>query len=200
VPFARIAPTRIATTRVAIARTATACTETAHTVTACTATARTATARTATARITTAAAVTVLFALAGCDHAPPPPAAAPEPAATAVPLETGTGSPAATTVPSPSSASSHAAPKRTTKPAADVDAGSGSAGLDRFVAAVQQKLPDVALDRRDEEVEDLGEQACDALEGGRSATAAAGAVAEQGVEPADARTLVGLARTDLCRP
>jgi uncharacterized protein DUF732 len=75
----------------------------------------------------------------------------------------------------------------------------GSAALDRFVAAVQRRLPEVALDRRDEEVEDLGEQACDALKGGRSATAAAGGVVEQGVTPADARMLVGLARDNLCR-
>jgi Protein of unknown function (DUF732) len=148
-------------------------------------------------RIATVAAVTVLFAVAGCDHAPPTPAAQQEPAATAVPLEAATESPAAT-VPSPS-ASSPAAPKHTRKPPADVDAGSGSAGLDRFVAAVQQKLPDLALDRRDEEVEDLGEQACDALNGGRGATAAAAAVADEGVAPAEARILVGLAKSDLCR-
>jgi hypothetical protein len=72
------------------------------------------------------------------------------------------------------------------------------AGPDHFLAAVQQKLPEVALDRRDEEVEDLGEQACQALATGRSATTAAGEVAEQGVAPADARTLVALARNDLC--
>ncbi|MEV6843023.1 DUF732 domain-containing protein, partial [Actinoplanes sp. NPDC051411] len=86
----------------------------------------------------------------------------------------------------------------TKKPARKAPA-AGGAGLDRFVAAVQRKLPDVALDRRDEEVEDLGEQACSALKGGRSATAAAGEVAERGVTPADARALVGLAKDDLCR-
>jgi hypothetical protein len=85
------------------------------------------------------------------------------------------------------------------KPAGKADFGRGTAGLDRFVAAVRQKLPDVLLDRRDEEVEDLGRQACRALRNGRSATAAAGVVAAQGVTPADARTLVGLARGLLCR-
>jgi hypothetical protein len=64
---------------------------------------------------------------------------------------------------------------------------------------VQKKLPEVAVDRRDEEVEDLGEQACESLGAGRSATAAAGEVAEQGVTPADARTLVGLAEDTLCK-
>lgn len=151
------------------------------------------------ARIATVASVTVLLALAGCDHAPPPPASEPEPAATAVPLESATGSPGPALAAPPASASPHAAPTHAAKPPADVDAGSGSAGLDRFVAAVQQRLPDVALDRRDEEVEDLGVQACDALGSGHSATAAAGEIAGQGVAPADARTLVGLARSTLCR-
>ncbi len=130
------------------------------------------------ARIATVAAVTVLFSLTGCEHAPPTPADQSAPAATAVPKET-------VILPEPSPA--------------DVDAGSGSAGLDRFVAAVQRKLPEVALDRRDEELEDLGEQACGALKGGRGATSATGAVVDQGVSPADARTLVGLAKDTLCR-
>jgi hypothetical protein len=146
------------------------------------------------ARIATVASVTLLFALAACDHTPPTPADEPEPAATAVPREP------ATAPPSPFSTSPNkAAPARSAKPPADVDAGSESAGLDRFVAAVQQKLPDVALDRRDEEVEDLGQQACDALGNGHSATAAAGEITDEGVPPAEARTLVGLAKTDLCR-
>jgi hypothetical protein len=124
------------------------------------------------ARIATIASVTALLALAGCDHAPP--------------------TPAAIAVPSLSAASYPPVP-------AEVDAGSGRTGLDRFVAAVQQKLPGVALDRRDEELEDLGTEACDALSGGRSATAAAGEITDEGVTPADARALVGLARADLCR-
>lgn len=145
------------------------------------------------ARIAAAAAVTVLFTLAGCDDARPTPAAERQPAAPAVPTETASESPR------PAVASSPASPKPAAKSPAGVDAGSGSAGLDRFVAAVQRKLPDVALDRRDEEVEELGEQACDALGKGRGATAAAGEVGAQGVSPADARALVGLARDTLCR-
>lgn len=129
------------------------------------------------ARIATAAAVTVSFALAGCDHAPARPDVQREPAATAVPRETATATP----------------------PPADLDAGSGSAGLDRFVAAVQRTLPRVALDRRDEEVEELGKQACDALRSGGGTKAAAGTVADEGVTASDSRTLVALARDDLCR-
>jgi hypothetical protein len=87
------------------------------------------------------------------------------------------------------------------KPAltASPSAASGSAGLDRFVAAVQRKLPGVALDRRDDEVEDLGEQACAALGHGRSAASVTHEVAARGVTSADARMLVGLARDNLCR-
>jgi hypothetical protein len=77
-------------------------------------------------------------------------------------------------------------------------AGSGEAGLDRFVAAVQKQLPQVALDRRDEEVEALGEQACDAIAAGRNATAAAGEIGAQGVPATDARKLVALASTTVC--
>ncbi|MFD0524880.1 DUF732 domain-containing protein [Paractinoplanes durhamensis] len=85
--------------------------------------------------------------------------------------------------------------KRTAEPAG---AGSGSPGLDRFVAAVQKQLPEVALDRRDEEVEQLGQQACDALAAGRKATAVAGELSEQGVTSTDAGKLVALAGSTMC--
>lgn len=144
--------------------------------------------------------MTLLVALAGCSHEPTPKTvAAPADAATNVPLETASEAPSVTGSPAPK-ATARTKPARKSSPAAPrADAGSGSAGVDRFVAAVQRKLPEVALDRRDDEVEDLGERACEALGAGRSATAAAGEVAEQGVTPSDARALVGLARDDLCR-
>jgi hypothetical protein len=152
------------------------------------------------ARIATVTAVGLLVGLAGCGHDPEPTTVAvPAAAVPDVPLEAGTEEPAATETPAPEATASKRAARKTTPPAVPADAGAGQVGLDRFVAAVQQRLPDVVLDRRDEEVEDLGTQACDALQGGRSATTAAGEVAEQGVTPADARTLVGLARDNLCR-
>ncbi|MFI6077902.1 DUF732 domain-containing protein [Actinoplanes sp. NPDC051343] len=153
------------------------------------------------ARIATVAALGLLVGLAGCGHEPrTETVVAPAAAATGVPREAASGEPAlAAESPAPQAAvPEKPAPKK--KPAAKADpAVIGGAALDRFVAAVQQRLPEVALDRRDEEVEDLGEQACDALKGGRSATAAAGGVVEQGVTPADARMLVGLAKDNLCR-
>jgi Protein of unknown function (DUF732) len=149
------------------------------------------------ARIATLVSVSLLVAVAGCGHDPEPKTvAAPAAAVTDVPPQAATEAPAVTHSPAPkATVSKKPAPKVKAK-AAEAESG---AGLDRFVAAVQQKLPDVALDRRDEEVEDLGQQACAALGAGRSATAAAGEVADEGVTPAAARALVGLARADLCR-
>lgn len=150
------------------------------------------------ARIATLVSVSLLVAVAGCGHDPEPrTVAAPAAAVTDVPLQAATEAPAVTHSPAPkATVAKKPAPKVKAKAA---EAGSSAAGLARFVAVVQQKLPGVALDRRDEEVEDLGQQACAALGAGRSATAAAGEVADEGVTPADARKLVGLARADLCR-
>ena len=67
-----------------------------------------------------------------------------------------------------------------------------------FLAAVQERLPDVALDRRDEEVEALGEQSCAGLEAGKSANAVAGELGEEDVTPVDARKLVTLAGATAC--
>ena len=87
---------------------------------------------------------------------------------------------------------------RTPEPSPTTDAGSGDAALDRFVAAVQKQLPGVALDRRDEEVEALGEQACAGLRAGKTDTAVAGEIGAADVAPADARKLVTLARSTAC--
>lgn len=86
-----------------------------------------------------------------------------------------------------------------TKTAADEGgAGSGNTGLDAFVAAVQRELPDVALDRRDEEVEELGQQACQALAAGKKDGDVAGEISAEGVTAPDARKLVTLARSTAC--
>jgi len=70
--------------------------------------------------------------------------------------------------------------------------------LDRFAAAVREQLPEVAMDRRDEEVEAFGEQACRALAAGEKAPAVAGEISSQGVTSADARKLVALAGSTAC--
>jgi predicted lipid-binding transport protein (Tim44 family) len=151
----------------------------------------------------------LLAGLAGCsDPAPDSPAAAPaavvESAPDRVPSAPSSPSPrrasrpssapAAGSVSGAGSAPVAAAPRRA------AEAASGNAGLDRFVAAVQRQLPAVAMDRRDEEVEDLGQQACDSLAAGQNLTTVAGEISQQGVADMDARKLVTLARTTACPP
>jgi hypothetical protein len=121
-----------------------------------------------------------------------------EPSLTFVP--SGPPSPAAVAAPGPSpagTATATAEPVRTATAAA-AGADPGPHGLDRFVAAVQVRLPDVALDRRDDEIADLGQQACDQLAAGKKTAAVAGSLAEPGVSDADARALVALARDTAC--
>jgi hypothetical protein len=152
-------------------------------------------------RVRVLAAIGVLLAgLSGCSDRPPATTAAPAAsvasAETPVPQETSAQPAAASPRPRRTSPAPAARPTRTADRAAE--AGSGNAGLDQFVAAVQQRLPAVAMDRRDEEVEELGEQACDSLAAGQTATAAAGEISDQGVELGDARKLVALARSTAC--
>jgi len=149
-------------------------------------------------RIGLLAGIVVLLATAACGSparttAASPPVAPAGSVLNPVPERTTTSAQAAAPRPR------HTSPApRTAAPAPATDAGSGNAGLDRFVAAVQRQLPDVALDRRDEEVEALGEQACAGLRAGKTDTAVAGEIGEQEVAPADARKLVTLARSTAC--
>jgi len=71
-------------------------------------------------------------------------------------------------------------------------------GLDRFVAAVQAKLPGVALDRRDEEVEELGRQACASLAAGKKTATVIGDLRNLGIGEADARELMVVAKKTAC--
>jgi hypothetical protein len=146
-------------------------------------------------RIGVLAGLAILLATAACGVATKT-TAAPVPVASAAtvlnPVPEITTTPAA-----PRPRHTSPAPK-TPAPSPTSDAGSGSAGLDRFVAAVQRDLPDVALDRRDEEVEALGQQACAGLRSGKTDTAVAAEIGEEEVTPADARKLVTLARSTAC--
>jgi hypothetical protein len=91
-----------------------------------------------------------------------------------------------------------AAREVTTVPVAPV-APIAPAALDRFVAAVRQQLPSVVIDHRDEEVAEIGEQACDSLAAGKANAAVLGEIGEFGVTAADARKLLTLARSNACR-
>ncbi|XVV09311.1 DUF732 domain-containing protein [Actinoplanes sp. CA-131856] len=82
-----------------------------------------------------------------------------------------------------------AAPKARSKPLGDLRA---------FVAAVQRDLPDVAIDRRDEEVAAFGEQACRGLAAGKKAPAVVREFRAQGVSSAQAKRLFALASNTVC--
>ncbi|MEU8657171.1 DUF732 domain-containing protein [Actinoplanes philippinensis] len=68
----------------------------------------------------------------------------------------------------------------------------------RFLAAVRGKLPEVTVDLRNEEITEIGGQACASLAAGRPRRAVTAEVAEYGLAAADARALVALARRTLC--
>ena len=95
----------------------------------------------------------------------------------------------------------HAAPRSAGKhatgnqPAAAVPAPVRTGSAEKFVSAVHGTLPHVGMDRRDDEIVELGLQICKSLATGRSAAAG---LADHGVEDADAARLAGLARTKLC--
>ena len=144
------------------------------------------------ARILATTAV-LLLALTGCADGDP--ALAPGRVVTSVPPES--APPPETAAPSPTHPEA-AAPGPTHPKTAPTRADAGS-GLDRFVAAVQAKLPDVALDRRDEEVEELGQQACTSLAAGKKPATVAGELRGLGVGEADARELIVLAKDTACR-
>jgi len=147
-------------------------------------------------RIGLLAGIVVLLTTAACGSparttAAPPPVA---PAGSVLnPVPERTTTPAREAAPRPRRTS----PAPRTAPQ-DTGTGSGNAGLDRFVAEVRRQLPGVALDRRDEEVEALGEQSCAGLEAGKSANAVAGELGEEDVTPVDARKLVTLAGATAC--
>jgi hypothetical protein len=71
--------------------------------------------------------------------------------------------------------------------------------IDRFVAAVQRQMPQFVVDRRDDEVAELGEEACRSLAAGKRDTAVASEITEYGVAASDARHLVTLARANACQ-
>jgi hypothetical protein len=141
------------------------------------------------------AAAGVLLLLAGCSHATTSPAVAPPRAPTPVPPQSAAPSPAA--VPTAASTlSASAAPHGAATTATEI---ATVGGMARFVAAVQRRLPSVALDRRDDEVEELGEQVCDSVAAGKRTATVEGEIREFGVGKSDARTLVALAQDTACR-
>ena len=66
------------------------------------------------------------------------------------------------------------------------------------MARVREKLPEVVVDRRDDEVAALGEQTCAGVTKGRPDAATVGEIQRQGLTPADARALLALAKATAC--
>jgi hypothetical protein len=69
---------------------------------------------------------------------------------------------------------------------------------ERFVAAVRGQLPEATVDLRNEEITEMGGQACASLAAGRPRRAVVEEVAGRGLPDAAARELVVLARSTLC--
>ncbi|MBW6437404.1 DUF732 domain-containing protein [Actinoplanes hulinensis] len=80
------------------------------------------------------------------------------------------------------------------------DGGVQAATGGEFLDAVRGELPAVAMDRRAEEITELGGQACSSLAAGNPRAEVAAELTEFGLETADARRLVTLARKKLCQP
>jgi hypothetical protein len=101
-----------------------------------------------------------------------------------------------------------APPPAPSSPAPPVDdatnTGTGNRGLDGFVATVQERMPTVAADRRDEELEAVAEQTCALLASGTDAKTIAAVARTLGTadpaatDRATAGRLVKLSITEVC--
>jgi hypothetical protein len=116
--------------------------------------------------------------------------------ALATPLA-GCGAPGTMPAPAPSVPAS-------AEPSAETNTGTGDEGLDHFVATVQRRLPEVAADRRDEELEAVAEQSCALLASGTDAKTIAAVARTLGTsdpkatDRATAERLVKLSITEVC--
>jgi hypothetical protein len=142
------------------------------------------------------AAATLVMALAGCADEELAPAEIPVPA-------TGAAEASPSAIPAVRAATHVAAVPRATKTkmtaGEQTNAGSGSRGLDGFVAGVRTRVPEVALDRRDEEIEEIAQQACAGLKGGKTAAAVVAQAAKlAGVDKPPAAELIKLAIDTVC--
>ncbi|MET0426629.1 MAG: DUF732 domain-containing protein [Actinoplanes sp.] len=72
-------------------------------------------------------------------------------------------------------------------------------GMGAFVAAVQEKLPLIALDRRDEEVAAIALAACGSLTAGKRPATVVGELNAVGIPDPDAGAFLTLARSSVCR-
>ena len=140
-------------------------------------------------------AVVLVLAACGDDHeVKPADVPAPVPVeSTATPDLTVTTTTPAAAKPAP------ATRKPTLKPAAPT-----GGGLAAFVRVVQSRTPEIALDRRDEEIEAIAQQACASLAAGTDAdalvaeTRSLGTADAEATDQATARELIKLAIDTVC--
>jgi hypothetical protein len=122
-----------------------------------------------------------VLVLAACGDDEAKPADVPAP----VPVEsTTTPEAAATTTPAA------ATPARTTRTATTGPAAPAAGGLAAFVRVVQARTPEIALDRRDEEIEAIAQQACASLTAGKKAGALVAETRALGTADAEATDTV----------
>jgi hypothetical protein len=149
-------------------------------------------------------AAALLLTLGGCgddtDAVPatvPVPATSSEAPAGPVVIARGSAAPGPAVV-----ASSTRAARRVTKPGPiEENTHTGTAG---FVAVVQARMPEIAVDRRDEEIAAIAEQACASLADGRRAdsivaeTRTLGTGGPKTTDRSSARELIRLAIDQVC--
>ncbi|MEV4640940.1 DUF732 domain-containing protein [Actinoplanes sp. NPDC049548] len=145
------------------------------------------------------AATALLLALGGCGDDATRPETVPVPATTTSGTATRAMATESTTA-GAGTATTTGRPRASRTTAAARDA----AGPDGFVATVRDRLPEVALDRRDEELAAIGRQACADLAGGLDAdkivarTRSLGTADAEATDQATARELVKLAIDTIC--
>ena len=141
-------------------------------------------------------AAVLLVALGGCGDEPEAePATVPVPATTSeapVPASPSVVASRVAVAASPARTTAARTTPRTTPKAA------GRADPAAFVAVVQRTMPSLALDRREDELVTLAQQACAALTAGRSAAAVVAEVRAFGTDQAGARQLIKLAVDTVC--
>jgi hypothetical protein len=138
-------------------------------------------------------ATALLLVLSGCgEDEKAEPATVPVPATTTTePVAAGR---TATAQAAPATSAAPAAPRTT----AARKASGKSGGVSGFVAVVQDELPEVAVDHREEELAGLAQQACSALAAGKDAGAVVAGTERFGTGEADAHRLIKLAITTVC--
>lgn len=145
------------------------------------------------------AATALLLALGGCGEE-----AAAEPATVPVPATTSEAPPPPPAKLPVEAATSTPDPRRTTAPKLPPIEEVAGTGTDVFVAAVQSRLPEIALDRRDEEIAEIAERACAALLAAEEAdeivaeTRTLGTGRPKATDRATARELIRLAIDTVC--